>query len=63
LEGLQEKLKELRRRRGLTQEELAREIGVSLRTLARWETTGGKPFRILRTRLKQLFEAAGIHVG
>ncbi len=63
VEALQEKLKELCKRRGLTQEELAQQIGVSLRTVARWETKGGKPFRILRTRLKKLFEEVGIDAG
>ena len=35
-----EKLRTLRLKMGLTQEQLARDIGVSIRTYARYESTG-----------------------
>ncbi len=37
VERLREKVKELRRKRGWAQEDLAREISVSLSTVQRWE--------------------------
>ncbi|MBA7473600.1 hypothetical protein ES707_08941 [subsurface metagenome] len=60
MEQLRERVKELRRRKGWTQEDSAREIGVSLSTVQRWERQGGKPTRLARRALKRLFQEAGI---
>ena len=60
MEGLQEKVKELRKKRGWAQEDLAREIGVSLSTVQRWEAKGAKPTRLARRELKRFLQAAGI---
>lgn len=60
MEQLREKVKELRRKRGWAQEDMAREIGVSLSTVQRWERQGGKPTRLARRELSRLFEEAGI---
>ena len=60
MEQLREKVKELRRRKGWVQEDLAREIAVSLSTVQRWEKKGGKPTRLARRELKKLFQEAGI---
>ncbi len=40
---LGEKIKSLRKKKKLTQEELAAEIGVSRQAIAKWETEGGMP--------------------
>lgn len=58
---LKEKVKELRRRMGWAQEDLAHEIGVSLSTVQRWESKGGNPTRLARRELKKLFQEAGIN--
>ncbi len=60
MERLREKLKELRRKKGWSQEDLAREVGVSLSTIQRWEAKGGKPYRLARRELQRLFQEAGI---
>jgi len=57
---LKERVKELRRKRGWAQEDLAREIGVSLSTVQRWERQGGKPTRLACRELKRLFHEVGI---
>lgn len=57
---LKEKVKELRKRKGWAQEDLAREISVSLSTVQRWEKKGGEPTRLARRELKRLFRKAGI---
>ena len=44
-------LKELRRERGLTQEDLAEEVGVARRTVSRWETGRSLPDLDLLPRL------------
>lgn len=60
MDGLPEKIRELRRKKGWTQEDMAREIGVSLSTVQRWEKRGGKPVRMARRELHGLFQNAGI---
>ena len=60
MEHLAEKVKELRRKMGWGQEDMAREIGVSLSTVQRWERQGGQPTRLPRRELKRLFKEAGI---
>ena len=46
VERLEEKVKELRKKKGWTQEKLAQEIGVTLSTVQRWEKKGGQPTRL-----------------
>ena len=50
----------LREKKGWTQEDLAREIDVSLSTVQRWEGKGANPTRLASRELKKLFRAAGI---
>jgi DNA-binding transcriptional regulator YiaG len=54
------KIRVLRKIRRLSQEDLAREIGVSLSTVQRWETRGGKPIRLARKELQKFLREAGI---
>lgn len=57
---LKEKVRELRKKKGWTQEDLAREISVSLSTVQHWEKKGGKPTRLGRRELQRLFREVGI---
>jgi transcriptional regulator with XRE-family HTH domain len=59
---LKEKVRALRKKKAWAQEDLAREMGVSLSTIQRWEKRGGNPTRLARRELKKLFTAAGIKV-
>ena len=60
---LPEKVKLLRRKKGWVQEDLAREIGVSLSTVQRWEAKRVNPTRLARRELRRLFKAAGININ
>ena len=60
MQRLQEKLREIRKQKEWTQEDLAREINVSLSTVQRWEKRGGEPTRLARRELKKLFRKVGI---
>ncbi len=60
MKNLDQKIKRLRRKKGWTQEDLAREMGVSLSTVQRWEKKGGNPIRIVARELTRLFQEAGI---
>ena len=60
MERLKERVRALRKKMSWTQEELAREIGVSLSTVQRWEKKGGEPTRLARRELKKFFQEAGI---
>jgi len=60
MKQLREKVKELRKQSGWAQEDMAREICVSLSTVQRWERQGGKPTRLARRELNNLFKEAGI---
>ncbi len=62
MEKLREKIKELRKKKGWGQEDLAREIGVSLSTVQRWERLGGQPTRLARRELAKIFQEAEINV-
>lgn len=59
MEQLQQKVKALRSKMRWAQEDLAREIDVSLSTVQRWESKGAKPTRLARRELKRLFQKAG----
>ena len=63
MQQLQSKLKELRVKRGWSQEDLAREVGVSLSTIQRWESVGAKPYRLARRELERLLREAGIDIN
>lgn len=63
MKQLQEKVRELRRKMNWVQEDLAREIDVSLSTIQRWETKGAHPTRLARRELERLFKKAGISDG
>ena len=63
MEQLSERVRELRRKMGWAQEDLAREVGVSLSTVQRWEKRGGKPTRLAQLELKKLFLKAGFADG
>ena len=60
MENLSQKIKELRKEREWSQEDLAREVGVSLSTVQRWEKKGGKPIRLAVRELTRLFREARI---
>lgn len=60
MEQLREKVKELRKKKGWSQEDMAHEVGVSLSTVQRWERQGGKPTRLARRELRRLFQETGI---
>jgi len=60
MERLNEKVRKLRKKKGWAQEDLAREIDVSLSTVQRWEGRGARPTRLARKELKKLFQEAGI---
>lgn len=53
-------VKALRQTRALTQEALAREIGVSFSTLNKWENGRQRPQPYLASRIVELARAAGL---
>jgi DNA-binding transcriptional regulator YiaG len=57
---LGKKIRIMRKTLRWSQEDLAREIGVSLSTVQRWETKGGKPIRLARMELQRLLRQAGM---
>ncbi len=57
-----QKEKELWKRMGWAQEDLARQINVSLSTIQRWEGKGAKPTRLARKELARLLQKAGIDI-
>jgi len=60
VEQLNERVKALRQKMGWSQEDLAREIGVSLSTVQRWERKGGRPIRLARMKLERLLQKSAI---
>jgi len=60
MDAFREKVKALRGKKGWAQEDLAREIDVSLSTVQRWEGKGAKPTRHARRQLQRLFREVGL---
>jgi ribosome-binding protein aMBF1 (putative translation factor) len=60
MEAFKEKVRALRGKKGWAQEDLAREIDVSLSTVQRWEGKGARPTRHARKQLHRLFQEVGI---
>ena len=60
MEHFKEKVRELREKMGWAQEDLARQVGVSLSTVQRWEKQGARPTRLARREIARLFREAGI---
>jgi len=56
-----EAMRELRRKRGWAQEDAAREIGVSLSTVQRWELKGVRPVRLARKVMTEFFSEENIN--
>jgi ribosome-binding protein aMBF1 (putative translation factor) len=51
-ENFAELVKEVRQRLGLSQEELAHELGVSFSTINRWENSKTVPFKLARRQFE-----------
>lgn len=50
-------VKETRKQLGLTAEELAQKLGVSVTTVSRWETGRHKPSKLAKRRMKEVLQA------
>ena len=55
-------VKKLRNKMFLTQSEFAKELGVSIASVARWELGENEPTMKTKRKLKELFEENGIKV-
>ena len=53
-ENIAEELKNLRQQQGWSQEDLARNLGVSFATVNRWENGKTKPSRLAQEKIKQV---------
>lgn len=53
---LAQQLNQKRKEKKLSQEEVARMVGISLRTLQRWEKKGNKPSPMARERIKKVLK-------
>ena len=51
-----EKLRAIRKRKGWSQERLARELGVSFQTIHRWETGKFEPSPLAQEKIDRLLE-------
>jgi len=49
-------IKKVREQLGLTAEELAQKLGVSVTTVSRWETGRHKPSKLAKRRLKEVID-------
>jgi ribosome-binding protein aMBF1 (putative translation factor) len=63
MEEFREKVRRVRQKKGWTQEDLAREVDVSLSTVQRWEGKGAKPIRHARRELERLFVEVDVDSG
>lgn len=54
------KIKEYRQRKLLTQEDLAKLLGVSVTSITRWENGKFEPTMVIKRKLKTLFDEVGM---
>ena len=54
IKNIAEELKTLRQQQGWSQEDLARNLGVSFATVNRWENGKTKPSRLAQEKIKQV---------
>ena len=54
IKNIAEELKKLRQQQGWSQEDLARNLGVSFATVNRWENGKTKPSRLAQEKIKQV---------
>ena len=54
LENIAEELKKLRQQQGWSQEDLARNLGVSFATVNRWENGKTKPSKMAQSLIKKI---------
>ena len=59
---LGQRLKEARKKKGLTQQQLGELLGVSFSTVNRWEKGHHEPTLLAKERLKNLFQENGINI-
>ena len=57
-----QKIKEYRERKLLTQEDLAKVLGVSVTSITRWENGKFEPTMAIKRKLRELFIEAGMKV-
>lgn len=57
-----QKIEELRSRLGLTQEALARRLGISFATVNRWANGRSKPSPLALKKLKAIARKAGVEI-
>lgn len=57
-----EKIKEYRERKLLTQTELAKNLGVGVVSISRWESGKYEPTMSMKRKLKVLFIEAGMNI-
>ena len=56
---LARKIRELRSRLGLTQEQFAAKVGVTFSTVNRWENGKGKPSPLAMRQIEELMDQTG----
>ena len=66
-EKFPELVKEVRRQLGISQEELAQELGVSFSTINRWENGKTTPFKLARAQFdaycRKMLSQGKLHLG
>ena len=61
MKAFREKVKKLREKKAWAQEDLAREVDISLSTVQHWEGKGAKPTRYALKQFARLFKEARIY--
>ena len=61
--NFRDKIKDIRIKMGYSQEQLARELGVSFATINRWENGKSEPRQIARNAVRQFCVSHSIDIG